>query len=100
MAGRAGLRELDDLLALMPRKVEFSNGTATLSLRGVLVRENCGREYTCVMVERGDTMSIRRNLLAARWGLSHREMEVLTYVAMGKTNAEIGILLGAQFLDH
>jgi DNA-binding CsgD family transcriptional regulator len=33
-----------------------------------------------------------------RLGLSKREAEVLSYVAMGKTNAEIGIILGISRL--
>jgi DNA-binding CsgD family transcriptional regulator len=33
-----------------------------------------------------------------RWGRSEREVEVLDLVAMGKTNSEIGVVLGASTL--
>ena len=53
-----------------------------------------GREYVSILVERGEGVRARRRRMIARWGLSHREAEVLTLIGENKTGPEIAILLG------
>jgi DNA-binding CsgD family transcriptional regulator len=65
-----------------------------LQLRGLRMVGADGREYTTVLVERGETADSRRRRLAARWGLSQREAEVLNLIVESKTGPEISILLG------
>ena len=65
-----------------------------LRVRGVLMSAADGREYVTVLVERGETLENRRQRMIMRWGLSHRESEVLDFIAQGKTGREIAILLG------
>jgi DNA-binding CsgD family transcriptional regulator len=65
-----------------------------LKLRGTLTVGTDGREYITVLVERGETREMGRRRLMLRSGLSDREAQVLDYVAQGKTNAEIAIILG------
>ncbi len=65
-----------------------------LRFRGVLVEGDDGRRYITVMIERGESAVQRREQFAARWGLSARETAILELVAGGKTNPEIGTILG------
>ncbi len=65
-----------------------------LKLRGVMLQGVDGREYINVLVERGETESLRRERMLARWGLTDRESEVLGFLTMGKTDPEIAIILG------
>jgi len=65
-----------------------------LQLRGVQMIGADGREYTTVLVERGETADSRRRRLAARWGLSQREAEGLNLIVESKTGPEISIVLG------
>jgi DNA-binding CsgD family transcriptional regulator len=64
-----------------------------LKLRGVRMTSLDGREYTTVLVERGETIAARQRRLQLRWGLSDREAEVLALIGQGKTGPEISILL-------
>lgn len=41
---------------------------------------------------------MRRQRTRLRWGLSEREAEILGYLAMGKTNPEIAIILSISRL--
>jgi DNA-binding NarL/FixJ family response regulator len=52
-----------------------------------------GREYTTVLLERGETADARRIRASARWGLSQREAQVLSFIGEGKTGPEIALLL-------
>ena len=65
-----------------------------LKLRGVRMASVDGREYTTILVERGETVAGRRRRLQFRWGLSDREVEVLALIGQGKTGPEISIILG------
>ncbi len=65
-----------------------------LKLRGVRMASVDGREYTTILVERGETVAGRRRRLQFRWGLSDREAEVLALIGQGKTGPEISIILG------
>lgn len=65
-----------------------------LKLRAVRMASTYGREYTTILVERGETAAARQKRLMLRWGLSHREAEVLAFIAQGKTGPEISIVLG------
>ena len=65
-----------------------------LRLRGVQMLSPEGREYTTVLIERGETFGSRRLRLLIRWGLSEREAQVLSLIAAAKTGPEISILLG------
>jgi DNA-binding CsgD family transcriptional regulator len=71
---------------------------AILKLRGAVAEAPDGRQYVTVIVERGETALLRRQRTMLRWGLSEREAEVLDFVRTGKTNAEIGVILGASTL--
>jgi DNA-binding CsgD family transcriptional regulator len=64
-----------------------------LKLRGVRMASVDGREYTTILVERGETVAARQRRLQFRWGLSDREAEVLALIGQGKTGPEISILL-------
>ncbi len=64
-----------------------------LKLRGVRMIGADGREYTAVLVERGETAESRRRRLLIKWGLTEREAAVLALIAEGKTGPEISILL-------
>jgi DNA-binding CsgD family transcriptional regulator len=64
-----------------------------LRVRGVMMPAADGREYVGVLIERGESAENRHRRMMARWGLSHREAEVLGYIAQGKTGPEISILL-------
>jgi DNA-binding CsgD family transcriptional regulator len=64
-----------------------------IRVRGVMMPAADGREYIAVLIERGETAEYRRLRTIARWGLSHREAEVLGYIAQGKTGPAIAILL-------
>ncbi len=64
-----------------------------LKLRGVQMMAADGREYTAVLVERGESAAVRRRRMSARWGLSEREAEVLSFIGEGKTGPEIALLL-------
>ena len=63
-------------------------------LRGIRMVGADGREYTTVLVERGETTESRRQRTILRWGLSAREAEILSLVSEGKTGPEMSILLG------
>jgi DNA-binding CsgD family transcriptional regulator len=52
------------------------------------------REYTTVLVERGEAAYVRRRRISALWGLSHREAQILSLVGDSKTGPEISLLLG------
>jgi len=65
----------------------------TLRLRGAMMPGADGRDYFMVLVERGETAEHRLLRTMARWGLSHREAEVLALIGQGKTGPEISILL-------
>jgi DNA-binding NarL/FixJ family response regulator len=67
---------------------------AVLKLRGAMATGTDGREYISILVERGDSTELRRRRAMTRWGVSQRESEVLSFVAQGKTNSEIGTILG------
>jgi DNA-binding CsgD family transcriptional regulator len=71
---------------------------AILKLRGAVAEAPDGRQYVTVIVERGETALLRRQRIMLGWGLSEREAEVLDFVRTGKSNAEIGIILGASKL--
>lgn len=60
--------------------------------RRLIVRHLCDREQCLLLLEEQLT-SIQAAWLESL-GLSRREAEVLTWLAYGKTNAEIGIILG------
>jgi DNA-binding CsgD family transcriptional regulator len=64
-----------------------------LKLRGVQMMAADGREYTTVLLERGETGDARRIRASARWGLSQREAQVLSFIGEGKTGPEIALLL-------
>jgi DNA-binding CsgD family transcriptional regulator len=64
-----------------------------LKLRGVQMMAADGREYTTVFLERGETADARRIRASARWGLSQREAQVLSFIGEGKTGPEIALLL-------
>ena len=64
-----------------------------LKLRGVQMMAADGREYITVLVERGETAAVRRRRMSARWGLSEREAQVLSFIGEGKTGPEIALLL-------
>jgi DNA-binding CsgD family transcriptional regulator len=64
-----------------------------LKLRGFRMPGVDGREYTTVLVERGETAETRRRRMIARWGLSERETEVLDLIVASKTGPEIAIVL-------
>jgi len=64
-----------------------------LKLRGLQMVGADGREYTTVLVERGETAEVRRRQMIARWGLSQREGEVLDLICDNKTGPEIAILV-------
>jgi DNA-binding CsgD family transcriptional regulator len=64
-----------------------------LKLRGVRMIASDGREYTTVLVERGETAEARRRRISARWGLSQREAQILSFIGDGKTGPEIGLIL-------
>jgi DNA-binding CsgD family transcriptional regulator len=64
-----------------------------LKLRGVQMMASDGREYTTVLVERGEDAQNRRRRMSARWDLSQRESQVLSLVGDGKTGPEIATLL-------
>jgi DNA-binding CsgD family transcriptional regulator len=64
-----------------------------LKLRGVKMMATDGREYTAILVERGETVGARHLRMSARWGLSQREAEILSLICEGKTGPEIAVLL-------
>lgn len=64
-----------------------------LKLRGVRMMAADGREYTTVLVERGETAHARRARVFARWGLSDREAQILSFIGDGKTGPEIALML-------
>ncbi len=64
-----------------------------LKLRGVRMASTDGREYTSVLLERGETAAARQRRVQFRWGLSDREAEVLALIGQGKTGPEISIIL-------
>jgi DNA-binding CsgD family transcriptional regulator len=64
-----------------------------LKLRGLRMTAADGREYTTVLVERGETAEAHRRRMVARWGLSEREAEVLDLICDNKTGPVIAILL-------
>ena len=64
-----------------------------LKLRGVHMTGTDGREYTTVLVERGETNAARRMRASARWGLSRREAQILSFIGDGKTGPEIALIL-------
>jgi DNA-binding CsgD family transcriptional regulator len=73
----------------------FSHWTGiVLKLRGVRMVGYDGRQYTNILIERGEASESRQRQLVAKWGLSEREAEVLQFIAGGKTGPEISILLG------
>jgi len=91
----AGIFGIDAISSSTPVTRLFAHRSGLkLRLRGVLVEGADGRRYVTVMVERGESVMQRRTRFAARWGLSPREAEVLELVAAGKTNPEIGTILG------
>ncbi len=63
-----------------------------LKFRGIRIGGVDGSQYVTVLVERGETSSSRRKRFIYRWGLSHREAEVLALIVQGKTGPEIAIL--------
>jgi DNA-binding CsgD family transcriptional regulator len=67
---------------------------AVALLRGTVAVGADAREFITVLVHRGETKEIRRRRMIFRWGLSEREAEVLSFVAQGKTNPEIAVILG------
>jgi len=67
-----------------------------LKLRGVRMTSLDGREYTTVLVERGETIAAKQRRLQFRWGLSDREAEVLALIGQGKTGPEIGVILNIR----
>jgi DNA-binding CsgD family transcriptional regulator len=64
-----------------------------LKLRGLRMMAADGREYTTVLLERGETADARRIRASARWGLSQREAQILSFIGEGKTGPEIALLL-------
>jgi DNA-binding NarL/FixJ family response regulator len=87
------------LVGLAPMVRMFAHWSgAVLKLRGAVAQALDGREYVTVIVERGETTALRRQRTMVRWGLSERQVQVLDLVAMGKTNPEIAIVLGASAL--
>jgi DNA-binding CsgD family transcriptional regulator len=71
---------------------------AVLKLRGTLAMGADGVDYVTILVERGETVALRKRRLMLSLGLSPREAEVLTYLAMGKTNSDIATILGISSL--
>jgi DNA-binding CsgD family transcriptional regulator len=83
--------------AKAPAVLVFADGTGvSLRIRSTLLSDRDGRDYVAVLVERGECMETRRRRIASRWGLSPREVEILAYMATGKTNREIGMILGTS----
>lgn len=68
----------------------------SLKLRGVTLSEKDGRDHVAVLVERGESAEQRRQRIMHRWGLTAREAQILGYMAEGKTNREIAIILGTS----
>jgi DNA-binding CsgD family transcriptional regulator len=64
-----------------------------LRLRGVRMMAADGNECTTVLVERGETADARRMRASARWGLSRREAQILSFIGDGKTGPEIALIL-------
>ena len=64
-----------------------------LKLRGVNMMAAGGREYSAVLIERGETARARRARVSARWGLSQREAQILSLIGDSKTGPEIAYLL-------
>lgn len=89
-----------DVAALpVPEARFYSHWTgAVLKLRGALLQTVDGGEFVNAVVERGERGKCRRERVRDRWGLTGREGEVLDLVADGKTNPEIGIILGVSRL--
>jgi DNA-binding CsgD family transcriptional regulator len=85
------------LAAIFPGREPNSERVAApgivLKLRGVRMTAADGREYTTVLLERGETAGARRARMSARWGLSQREAEILSFIGDGKTGPEIALLL-------
>jgi len=65
-----------------------------LKLRGIQMTAADGRQYTTVLVERGETAQSLRSRVSARWGLSPREAQILSWIGDAKTGPEISLLLG------
>jgi DNA-binding CsgD family transcriptional regulator len=64
-----------------------------LRLRGVRMMAADGNECTTVLVERGETANARCMRASARWGLSRREAQILSFIGDGKTGPEIALIL-------
>jgi DNA-binding CsgD family transcriptional regulator len=64
-----------------------------LKMRGVQMIATDGREYITVLLERGETADARRMRASARWGLSRREAQILSFIGDGKTGPEIALIL-------
>ncbi len=63
-------------------------------MRGVQMIATDGREYITVLLERGETADARGHRASARWGLSQREAQILSFIGGGKTGPEIALILG------
>lgn len=60
----------------------------------LLVRHLCEADCCLLLLEERQTTP--QLALAGLFGLTRREVEVLYWVAKGKTNAEIGLIIGAR----
>ena len=89
----SAFRDLNPIGRVPVVRLYHDRSGAVLKLRGTLTVGSDGREYITVLVERGETREIHRSRLILRGGLSEREAQVLEYVAQGKTNHEIAIIL-------
>jgi DNA-binding CsgD family transcriptional regulator len=97
---RLTLSALDPNSAARPPVVRILShwSGAIALLRGTIAIGSDGQEFITVLVQRGETKELYRRRMTIRWGLSEREAEVLSFVAQGKTNPEVAIILGISRL--
>ena len=65
-----------------------------LKMRGVQMIATDSREYITVLLERGETADAHGHRASARWGLSQREAQILSFIGGGKTGPGIALILG------
>ena len=64
-----------------------------LKLRGFNMTAADGREYSTVLIGRGEIARAGCARVSARWDLSHREAQILSLVGDSKSGPEIALLL-------
>ncbi len=85
----------DGNISRLPTVRMFSHWSgAVLKLRGAIATGSDGREFISVLVERGESIELRQRRARIRLGISQRESEVLSFAVSGKSNSEIGTILG------